>query len=83
MLRSPSRLAPSSSPFLLELATGQAEYVLDGLAFDQCADHGTGRHPVDVTDHPAKLDATIVQYLVQPVGLGRQHRAEFALSLCS
>ena len=48
---------------LLELTARQAEYLFNGLAFDQCVDHGTGRYPVDVTDHPAKLNAAIVQYL--------------------
>ena len=64
--------------FELQASARHAEQLLDVLLFDQALDHRAGAHAVDVADHRAKLDAAVVQDLVQPIDLAGAHRTELA-----
>ena len=62
----------------LERAARHVEQAGDVTALDQTLDHRAGRHPVDVADHAAELDAAVVEHFVQPVDLRAVHIGELA-----
>ena len=73
MIELPWRVRPDLRLPALSLLPG-----LSAAPFDQRADHGPGRHAIDVADHAAELDAAVVEHLVQPVDLGAVHVGELA-----
>ena len=60
-------------PPKFESAASHVEQRADRFTFDQTAHHFARRQTVDIADHAAEFDTTIVEDLVQPVDFAGAH----------